>query len=287
MKSDGYYYYSYNSGLQPQATIYRIHKDKLPEAFDEKTTPELEELYFDCNRLSDDATAALGRTAFSESGKYWAYCVSKSGSDWSTAYVRETSKPHERLAEGDKSAKATDTGKMDDVVRFVKYSGITWLHDDSGFFYQRFPTKELDHSLGTETDASINAMLFFHKLGTSQEDDVLVMKDEEHPDWMFGTSVTEDGKYLIMGSSRDTSPKSLTWILDLEGIDFTAKDFDRTKLQWKKVVNEWKADYGYVINNGTKFWFVTNDEAPKSKLVTYDLSKPEKVSRPLSVPKDT
>lgn len=70
LKGDGYYYYSYNPGLQPQDTIYRIHKDKLPQEFDEKTASEVEELYFDCNRLSDDATAALGQTAFSKSGKY-------------------------------------------------------------------------------------------------------------------------------------------------------------------------------------------------------------------------
>lgn len=191
--------------------------------------------------------------------------------------MRETSKPHGRepVKEG---VKATDTGRMDDVVRFVKYSGITWLHDDSGFFYQRFPTKELDHSLGTETDTAQNAMLFFHQIGTNQEDDVLIMKDEEHPDWMFGSAVTEDGKYLIMSSSKDTSPKSLTWILELEGVDFTAKDFDRSNLKWKKIVNEWKADYSYIANDDSKFWFTTNDDAPKSKIVTYDLSKPEEVS---------
>ena len=217
-------------------------------------------------------------TAFSKTGKYWAYGVSIAGSDWSSVYVRETSKPHEAQSAGENNnVKAADTGRLDDVVRFVKYSGVTWLHDDSGFLYQRFPTKELDHILGTETDAALNATLFFHKLGTNQEDDVLIQKDEEHPDWMFGSQVTEDGKYLIMSSSKDTSPKSLTWILDLEGVDFSAKDFDRTTLQWKKLVNEWKADYSYVANDGSKFWFTTNDNAPKSKLVTYDLSKPEEV----------
>lgn len=277
LKPDGYYYYSYNSGLQPQSIIYRVHKDKLPSVYDEKTTPAAEELYFDSNRLSEDATAALSATAFSKSGKYWAYGVSSSGSDWFTVYVRETSKPHQKQQTDGTNLEAEDTGRMSDVIRFVKYCGITWLHDDSGFIYQRFPTQELDHNLGTETDTSQNGMLFFHKLGTKQEDDVLIMKDEEHPDWMFGCQVTEDGKYLIMQSSRDTSPKCLTWLLDLKEVDFTLKDFDRSKLQWKKVVNEWKASHSYVANDDSKFWFTTNDDAPKSKMVTYDLSRPEEV----------
>lgn len=275
LKPDGYFYYSYNSGLQPQSIIYRVHKDKLPAVYDEQTTSEAEELYFDSNRLSEDATAALSATAFSKSGKYWAYGVSSSGSDWFTVYVRETSSPHEQTEGTD--TKATDTGRMTDVIRFVKYCGITWLHDDSGFIYQRFPTKELDHSLGTETDTAQNGMLFYHKLGTKQEDDVLIMKDEEHPDWMFGCQVSDDGKYLILQASRDTSPKALTWILDLKGVDFTAQNFDRTSLGWKKVVNEWRASHDYVTNDDTKFWFHTNDNAPKSKVVTYDLSKADEV----------
>jgi prolyl oligopeptidase len=276
LKPDDHFYYSYNSGLQPQSIIYRVHKDKLPAVYDEQTTPEAEELYFDSNRLSDDATAALSATAFSKSGKYWAYGVSNSGSDWFTVYVRKTTSPHEKQAAGS-VIKPRDTGRLDDVVRFVKYCGITWLHNDSGFIYQRFPTQELDHNLGTETDTAQNSMLFFHKLGTKQEDDVLIMKAEEHPDWMFGCQVTEDGRYLIMQSSRDTSPKNLTWILDLKGVDFTAKDFDRSKLEWKKVVNDFRASHDYIANDDTKFWFTTNDSAPKSKLVTYDLSKPEEV----------
>lgn len=278
MKPDDYFYYSYNSGLQPQSTIYRIHKDKLPSVYDEKTTPEAEELYFDSNRLSEDATAALSATAFSKSGKYWAYGVSKSGSDWFTVYVRETSKPHQAVAAGEE-AKVGDVGALEDVVRFVKYSGITWLHDDSGFIYQRFPTQELDHNLGTDTDTSQNPMLFYHKLGTKQEEDVLIMKDEDHPDWMFGSSITDDGRYLMLGMSKDTSPKALLWILDLEGVDFASKDFDRSNLKWKKVVDQWKAEHNYVANDGTKFWFTTNDDAPKSKMVTYDLAKAEEVRR--------
>lgn len=290
MKPDGYFYYSYNSGLQPQSVTYRIHKTKLPAVYDERETSKLEELFFDSNRLSKDGTAALAASSFSKTGKYYAYGVSNAGSDWYTAYVRETSKPHppaseleehkeEPIGESNSTELTTqDVGGMSDVVRFVKFSGLTWLHDDSGFLYQRYPTKELDHHLGTGTDTAQQPMLFFHKLGTNQEEDVLFMQDEEHPDWMFSPLITDDGRYLLLSFSKDTSPKELMWMLDLKDVDFTSKDFDRTKLEWKKIVTEWKASLGYIANDDTKFWFTTNNDAPKSKIVTYDVSKPEEVS---------
>lgn len=133
MKADGYYYWTHNSGLQAQAVLYRIHKSKLPEDVSADFTGPGGELFFDPNRLSSDGTASLSSTSFSETGKYWAYGVSRSGSDWFTIYVRQTDTPHA----GEAAATGQDDGKMEDVVRYAKFTGITWTHDDKGFFYQR------------------------------------------------------------------------------------------------------------------------------------------------------
>lgn len=86
LKNDGYLYSSFNSGLLPQAPLYRIHKDKIPETVSETEEGPVGELFFDPNRLSKDGTASLSATSFSETGKYWAYGVSRSGSDWFTIY---------------------------------------------------------------------------------------------------------------------------------------------------------------------------------------------------------
>jgi prolyl oligopeptidase len=87
----------------------------------QKTLEDEAQLFFDPNTLSADGTKSLGPTAFSKSGKYWAYGVSASGSDWSTIYVKDIS-----------------TGKaLEDKVEWVKFSSISWMHDDSGFFYSR------------------------------------------------------------------------------------------------------------------------------------------------------
>lgn len=86
LKADGYYYYTYNSGLQAQAPFYRIKSSELPSSFPENQEGPGGELFYDPNRISKDGTASIALSAFSETGKYWAYGVSRSGSDWSTVY---------------------------------------------------------------------------------------------------------------------------------------------------------------------------------------------------------
>ena len=123
-----------------QSPIYRVNASELDSASTEKA-----ELWFDPNLLSTDGTAALSSTAFSKSGKYYAYGVSQRGSDWYTIYVRETSSPHDPA-----QAKGEDKGRLPEVVKNVKFSGITWMPDDSGFFYGRFVTNVDDSKAGTE-----------------------------------------------------------------------------------------------------------------------------------------
>jgi prolyl oligopeptidase len=58
----------------------------------------------------------------SEDGKLIAYGVSEAGSDWNTIRVRDIA-----------------TGKdLEDVVNWVKFSGVSWMKDGSRFFYSRY-----------------------------------------------------------------------------------------------------------------------------------------------------
>lgn len=280
LKKDGYYYWSYNSGLQAQALIYRTKKSDLPDTFPDQDTSSGGSLFFDPNRLSSDGTASLSATAFSETGKYYAYGISRSGSDWFSIYVRRTDTPHKELAaEAEIPAEGQDDGRLEDVVRHAKFSGITWTHNDAGFFYQRYPSA-IDHKsdtadvAGTETDSNENAMVYYHRLGTSQDEDVLIFKNPDAPDHMFGTEITDDGRYLILGTHKDTSPSSKTWIADLKNIDLkgASKSLD---IDWTKVVDEFGARHDYIANDGSRFYFMTNQNAPCYKMVAYDLGKPE------------
>ncbi|KAI0637652.1 prolyl oligopeptidase [Trametes polyzona] len=269
LKDDGRWYWYYNSGLQAQSVLYRSKDGNLPDF--SKGDDQAGEVFFDPNLLSSDGTAALAATAFARSGEHFAYGISRSGSDFFTVYVRPTSAP---LASVNGSKPSHDDGRLPEEIRFVKFSSISWTHDSKGFFYQRFPSREshgaaADDLAGTETQSDKNAMLFYHKLGTQQSEDVLVYKDESNPEWMWHVEVTElDGRYLILSVTRDTSRKVLLWITDLQ------KEAIGQNMQWDKLVNEFEANYQYIANDGTKFYFLTNKDAPMYKLVTVDIADP-------------
>lgn len=268
LKDDGRWYWSFNTGLQAQAVIHRSKDDNLPLPADARDP--CGEVFFDPNLLSTDGTSALVTTAFSPGGKYFAYAISRAGSDLSTIYVRPTSAPF-RSQDGQPISHDSDAGRLKDELNFVKFSGITWTHDAAGFFYMRFPSKESasDNALGDQTKTDENAMLYYHKVGTPQSEDILLLKDPENPTWMWGTEISEvDGKYLILTISRDTARKYLTWIADL------TKGPISEGLQWDKVVNTFDAKYEYIANDGSLFYFLTNKDAPRSKLVSVDLADP-------------
>ncbi|PCH41552.1 hypothetical protein WOLCODRAFT_89370 [Wolfiporia cocos MD-104 SS10] len=283
LKYDNRWYWTHNTGLQHHSVIYRSRDENLPD-FTNIEGPG-GEVFFDPNLLSADGTAALTTTAFSRSGELWAYGVSRSGSDFFTIYVRPTTAP---LASVDGSRPSHDDGRLPEEIRFVKFSGITWSADSKGFFYQRLPSRESHGSAdtdlaGTETDSDRNAMLYYHRIGTDQSEDILVHKDSEHPEWMWSTEVTElDGRYLIMSISRDTARKNSMWIADIESNPIGPN------LLWDKLINTYEANYSYVANDGTKFYLLTNQDAPQFKLVSVDIADPpeQRVFRDV-IPEDT
>ncbi|KAN0088402.1 Prolyl oligopeptidase, N-terminal beta-propeller domain containing protein, partial [Tylopilus felleus] len=270
-KYDGKWYWYYNSGLQAQSVLYRSTDENLPDF--SKDAGAKGEVFFDPNLLSDDGTAALSVTAFSRDGNYYAYGISLSGSDFCTVYVRETSKP---LVTVDGKRADHHESRLSDEIRFVKFSSITWTHDSKGFFYQRFPSRE-SHGLvtedkaGFETTGDKDAMVYYHRIGTPQSQDVLVIKDAEHREWMWATSVSElDGRYLFLTVSRDTARKNLLWVADLQENEIGQN------IKWEKVIDEFEAEYDVIANDGTKLYLHTNHNAPQHKVITIDLADPKR-----------
>ncbi|KAH8092482.1 prolyl oligopeptidase [Cristinia sonorae] len=265
LKEDGRWYWYYNSGLQAQSVIYRSKDKTLPDVSGDGPGAGAE-VFFDSNLLSSDGTSSLADTAFSRSGEYFTYAISHGGSDFSNVYVRPTSAP---LAAVDGKKVSHDEGRLQDELKFVKFTSLTWTHDNKGFFYQRFPAKEGAETTGIQTGSDTNAMLYYHRIGTPQSEDILVVKDDANPTYMFGTEISEiDGRYLLLTISRDTSRKYLLWIADLE------KEAIGQNLQWDKIVDTFEAKYEYVANDGPLFYFRTNHNAPQFKFVSVDISLP-------------
>jgi prolyl oligopeptidase len=238
-----YYYYYHNTGLQNQSVLYRT------KSLDPAATNEV---FLDPNLFSAEGTSALGATGWSDSQRYFAYGVNEKGSDWSSIRIKDS-----------------ETGEtFPEKIDWVKFSGIAWLKD-VGFFYTRFPALEGDVDKGTETGLSENCFLCFHRLGTDPSADVKILDLPDHPKWLIGSSTSDCSNYLIVTMHDGCEQKNLVWVARLPE-SFPA-GFNPSSLEFDKIVPEWEAEYDFLGNDDTRFYFSSTKDAPMKKVVSFDL----------------
>ncbi|MCJ7421603.1 prolyl oligopeptidase family serine peptidase [Sphingomicrobium astaxanthinifaciens] len=230
----GRYFFTRNDGLQPQSVLHVREGLEGPER-----------MLIDPNMWSDDGATALAGYVPSEDGSMIAYMVQDGGSDWMTIRVLDVA-----------------TGKvLEDEIEWVKFSGLAWAKDGSGFYYSRFPaTEEGGKFTGLNTDQAV----YFHQVGTPQSADELVFARPDNPELNNTATVSDDGRYLITSSSTGTDGWE-TGVIDLEGADRT------------RIVIEPGVDYetSYVGNAGTTFYFATNRDAPRGGVFKVDITDPQ------------
>ncbi len=233
-RQGGRYFYFRNDGLQNQSVLYTL-----------SSLEDSPQLLLDPNTLSKDGTVALSGTAVSEDGNYLAYGVSSGGSDWQEWKVRDIRTRQD----------------LTDHLRWVKFSGASWTHDHQGFFYSRYDEPKAGSEL-----SSVNYFqkVYYHRLGTPQSEDRLVYERPDHKEWGFGASVTDDGRYLTITVSQGTDPKNRFFYLDLTD----------PKAKVVELLNDFDASYNFVDNQGRVFWFVTDLDSPRSRLIAIDLDRP-------------
>ncbi|KAF9057331.1 prolyl oligopeptidase [Panaeolus papilionaceus] len=254
---DNRWYWFYNSGLEAQSVLWRSKTSKIPDPTKDSDDTEI---FFDTNALAKDGTAALSTYDFSDCGKYFAYAISVSGSDATTIYVRRTDSPFLKGINHE-----SDPGRLSEEIKFVKFSSICWTPDSKGFFYQRYPNRK-DVNDGISTGGDLDAQIYYHRIGTVQDDDILVHEDKEHREWMFNMDTTSDGKYLVLYTMKDSARENLLWIapFDAENIG--------PNIPWKKVVSDYGAECDVITNQGPVFYIRTNKGAPQYKVVTIDIT---------------
>jgi len=229
------YIFSRNDGLQNQSVVYRA-----------RTLDAAPEVLIDPNTLSADGTVALADAQFTDDGKLMAYALAKSGSDWHEWRVREVA-----------------TGKdLADSVQWSKFSGAAWLKDGSGFYYGRFDAPKAGDELQAVNQ---NQRIYFHKVGTAQDADRLVYERPDHPTWGFSPVVTDDGRYLLVYQSEGTENKNRIFVQDLAAANAPLRPF----------LDAFDASYTVVGNDGSTFYVLTDKDAPRNKLVTIALDKPD------------
>ncbi|MDZ7627940.1 MAG: prolyl oligopeptidase family serine peptidase [Parvularculaceae bacterium] len=231
-KAGGKYFSSKNDGLQNQAVFYV------------SDTPGAEgRVLIDPNRWSADGTIALAGTAPSPDGAKVAYLVQDAGSDWMRAEVLDT-------ATGEKLA---------DRIEWLKFSGLSWAKDGSGFYYSRYPAPEAGAKF---TALNKDQKVYFHRLGAAQGDDRVVVEDPARPDVGWGASATEDGLYLVVSSWRGTDGNGLRFIdLSPAGKTTTA-------------VDNFANNHAVIGNIGSTFFVRTDLGAPNYRIVAVDAQEP-------------
>ena len=232
-KAGDYIFYSKNDGLQNQSVYY----------FRKGLTGE-DKVFMDPNKLSKDGSVSVGFDGFSNDKKYLAWHINEGGSDWETFYVTEV---------------ATQK-QLKDKLEWIKFGGIAWKGD--GFYYSRYnkPPRGMELKMKNE-----NQMIWYHKLGDKQEQDVLVYEDKAHPRMFNGAQVTEDERFLLISKSTGT-----------DGTEIWYKDLTNGQKDFKLLFPGFEFNYGVINNIGDKFLVNTNDGAGNYRVILVDPLHPEK-----------
>ncbi len=223
------YFFFKNDGLQDQSVLYMTD--------DLKKEPQV---VLDPNKLSKDGSISLSNYEVSKNGKYIAYSISRGGSDWQEIYIKN-------LENGE---------KLDDHIKWVKFSGIAWYKD--GFFYSKYEEPQEGEEL---SQMNKNQKVYYHKLGDNVSHDELIFKNQKYPQRMYYPDISEDEKYLYIYESRSTHGNNV-YIKNL-----------RTNKNFVKLTTGFKYEYDILGHRGDKLIVRTNYNAPKFKVVKIDVHK--------------
>ncbi len=226
-REGGRYFFTRNDGLQNQGVLYS------------SSALEAEpRVLLDPNRLSTDGTVALSGWEPSRDGRLLAYGTSVSGSDWQEWRIRDVSS-------GD---------DLTDRLQWIKFSSASWTADSKGFFYSRYDEPRAGAPL---RDVNYFQKLYYHRIGTAQTADTLVHHDPENKDLSFDGEVSEDGRYLVVAVRKGTDPRRRILVKALEDAASPVVT----------LLDAFDAAYTFVGNAGPRFWFLTDRDAPRGRLI--------------------
>ena len=230
-KRHGKWYFYKNNGLQNQSVLYQM--DKLggePRVF------------LDPNTLSTDGTVALKGVYFSNNGKWAAYSISRSGSDWQEFYVIDLK-----------------TGQLtSDHIEWAKFSGAAWQGD--GFYYSAYDRPEEGKEFSHVNEGM---KIYYHKMGTPQSQDVLFYQNPTQPKRFYELSVNEEETLMFMYEAGAGA-----------GNNLFVRDLRQHDSQFIQLTDNMDYQYSPVYNEGGKIYIYTNYGAPKGRIMTADIRKP-------------
>ena len=231
-KKHGRYVYSKNDGLQNQSVIY------MQETLDGEPT-----VLLDPNKLSDDGTVSLGGISFSNDGKYMAYYIQRSGSDWVEIYVKDMA----------------TLELLPDHIEWAKFTGASWYKD--GFFYAAYDRPEAGKEFSNVNE---NHKIYYHKLGTSQDEDQLFYSNPAQPRYFHQVGLTEDEHYMFLFESGQGAGSTL-WIRDMQD----------PKGKFVQIADDMDYQYSPIDVIDDVLYIFTNYNAPKGRICRVSAKAPQ------------
>ena len=234
-RNKDYYYFYKNEGLQNQSILYR-----------QKGLNGKPELVLDPNKFSAEGTTSLAVFSLSKDGRYAVVGKSAGGSDWRTYFVMDMK----------------TLQYLPDSLAWVKVSGASWLGD--GFFYSRYPSTGVGKELSTKNE---NHQVYYHKVGTAQDADVLVYEDAANPMRFHSVNTDEDERYVFLNiADRSKYEGNALFYYDNTKADKTFKPIIKTAGDFS---------YNLVDVYKDKFIVATNDGARNQKVIVINPNHPE------------
>lgn len=230
-KEGEYTYFSKNDGLQAQSVIYRTDKNGKTEVF------------LDPNTFSKDGTTSLAGLSFNKSGKLAAYSISEGGSDWNKIIILDVVK----------------NKVIDQTIQDVKFSGASWLGEE-GFFYSSYDKPE-GSALSAKTDTQ---KVYFHKLGTDQKEDELIIGGEDFKRRYMNVGVSDDERYLILSAANATN-----------GNELYIKKIG-SKSDFVPIQTGYDYNTNFIDSKGDTLYLLTDKGAPNQRVVTANINSPTK-----------
>ena len=234
-KRFGKYFYSKNDGLQNQSVYYM-----------QDANGGEPEVLLDPNKLSDDGTVSLGGLSLSNDGKYLAYTIQRSGSDWVEIYVMDIATKE----------------LLPDHIEWAKFTGAEWYKD--GFFYAAYDKPVAGKEFSNVNE---NHKIYYHKLGEPQEKDKLFYENPAQPRYFHGVSVTEDEHYMFLYESGQGAGHTL-WM----------RDMNNPKGKFVQIAFDMDYQYSPIDIIDGKMYIMTNYDAPKGQVCVVDVNDMNKVS---------
>ena len=236
-------YYYKNDGLQNQSVLY------VQDNIDSEAS-----IFLDPNKFSSDGTVSLGGTYFSNDNTYMGYAIQRAGSDWREFYILNT-----------------ETGQLlDDHLEWLKFSGMSW--SGKGFYYNAFPKPVSGEELSASNE---NSKVFYHILGTKQEDDELIFFDPKTPRISPYPSTTDDGRFLMLYKSKGTYGQSLA-----------VKDLSDPGSELIQIVEDYDSETSIIDHIDDQLIAITDRNTPNRKVVLIDLDNPNESSWKTIIPEE-